>query len=121
MGNCLREWASSFTVLAVMCNRHSPLHRDSQSLAQWFDIMTSIGDYGPARMKFPNIGIEIAYNSGVMVGTSGRVVRHGVDSVIGDRVSWVWYMRDDIYKFVDIPRGHYSKYESIIADAFCCR
>ncbi|KAG1832777.1 hypothetical protein EV424DRAFT_1342281 [Suillus variegatus] len=47
MGNCLREWASSFTVLAVMCNRHSPLHRDSQSLAQWFDIMTSIGNYGP--------------------------------------------------------------------------
>ncbi|KAG2058793.1 hypothetical protein BDR06DRAFT_968292 [Suillus hirtellus] len=68
MGNCLREWVSSFTVLAVMCNRHSLLHQDSQSLAQWFDIMTSIG---------------------VMVGTSGRVVRHGVDSVIGDRVSWV--------------------------------
>ncbi|KAG2101092.1 uncharacterized protein F5147DRAFT_776821 [Suillus discolor] len=34
MGNCLRQWVSSFTVLAVMCNHCSPLHRDSQSLAQ---------------------------------------------------------------------------------------
>ncbi|KAG2086758.1 uncharacterized protein F5147DRAFT_588416 [Suillus discolor] len=121
MGNCLRQWASSFTVLAVMCNRCSPLHRDSQSLAQWFDIMTSIGDYGPVRMKFPNISVEIAYNSGVMVGTLGNIVRHGVDRVNGDRVSWVWYMRDDVHKFVDVPREDYSKYESIIADAFCCR
>ncbi|KAG1798340.1 hypothetical protein EV424DRAFT_1332991 [Suillus variegatus] len=119
MANCLRQWTSSFTVLAIMCNRCSPLHRDSQSLAQWFDIITSVGDYGPVRMKLPNIGIDIAYNSGVMVGTSGRIVRHGVDSVISDRVSWVWYMRDD-HKFVDVPRGDYSKYKSIIADAFCC-
>ncbi|KAG1868820.1 hypothetical protein C8R48DRAFT_598209 [Suillus tomentosus] len=120
MANCLRQWASSFTVLAVMCNRRSPLHRDSQSLAEWFDILTSVGDYGPARMKLPNIGIEIAYNSGVMIGTSGRIVRHGVDRVNGDRVSWVWYMRDDVHKFVDVPRGDYSKYKSIIADAFYC-
>ncbi|KAG2114219.1 uncharacterized protein F5147DRAFT_650028 [Suillus discolor] len=63
MGNCLRQWASSFTVLAVMCNHCSPLHRDSQSLAQWFDIITSIGNYGPVQMKLPNIGIEITYNS----------------------------------------------------------
>ncbi|KAG1794026.1 hypothetical protein EV424DRAFT_1548134 [Suillus variegatus] len=120
MANCLRQWPSSFTVLTVMCNRRSPLHRDSQSLAQWFDIITSVGNYGLVRMKLPNIGIEIAYNSGIMVGTSGRLVRHRVDSVIGDRVSWVWYMRDDVHKFVDVPRGDYSKYKSIIADAFCC-
>ncbi|KAG1820760.1 hypothetical protein EV424DRAFT_1322694, partial [Suillus variegatus] len=64
---------------------------------------------------------EITYNSGIMVSTSSRVVRHGIDSVIGDRVSWVWYMRDDIHKIFHVPQGHYSKYESIIADAFCCR
>ncbi|KAG1798775.1 hypothetical protein EV424DRAFT_1546170 [Suillus variegatus] len=46
MANCLRQWVSSFTVLAVMCNHCSPLHRDSQSLAQWFDIITSVSDYG---------------------------------------------------------------------------
>ncbi|KAG2108902.1 uncharacterized protein F5147DRAFT_652499 [Suillus discolor] len=84
MGNRLREWASVFTVVAVMCNWYTPLHRDALSRAQWFDIMTSVGGYTLARMKMPNIGIEIAYNSGVMAGTSGRIVRHGVNWVNSD-------------------------------------
>ncbi|KAG2058522.1 hypothetical protein BDR06DRAFT_1004231 [Suillus hirtellus] len=41
----LREWASVFTVVAIMCNWYTPLHRDALSHAQWFDIMTSIGGY----------------------------------------------------------------------------
>ncbi|KAG1838483.1 hypothetical protein C8R48DRAFT_622212 [Suillus tomentosus] len=117
MGTRLREWASVFTVVAVMCNRYTPLHRDALSRAQWFDIMTSVGGYTSARMKMPNIGIEIAYNPGVMAGTSGRIVRHGVNWVNGDRVGWVWYMRDDIHEFVDVPRGDYSRYKSVITDA----
>ncbi|KAG1822781.1 uncharacterized protein BJ212DRAFT_1296744 [Suillus subaureus] len=31
MGNHLQEWVSVFTALAVMCNRHSPLHHDTLS------------------------------------------------------------------------------------------
>ncbi|KAG1876089.1 hypothetical protein C8R48DRAFT_759440 [Suillus tomentosus] len=79
MGTRLREWASVFTVVAVMCNRYTPLHRDALSRTQWFDIMTSVGGNTSARMKMPNIGIEIAYNAGVMAGASGRIVRHGVN------------------------------------------
>ncbi|KAG1871351.1 hypothetical protein DFJ58DRAFT_722775 [Suillus subalutaceus] len=97
MGDCLREWASVFTVVAVICNRRSPLHRDPLSHSKWFDVMTSVGDYGAARMKMPNIGIEVVYDSGVMVVGSGRIVRHGVDVMDGDRIGWVWYMRDDVY------------------------
>ncbi|KAG2087206.1 uncharacterized protein F5147DRAFT_545215, partial [Suillus discolor] len=93
------EWASVFTVVAVMCNQYTPLHRDALSHAQWFDIMTSVGGYTSAQMKMPNIGIEIAYDAGVMAGTSGRIVRHGVNWMNGDRVGWVWYMRDDIHEF----------------------
>ncbi|KAG1829906.1 hypothetical protein F4604DRAFT_1607754, partial [Suillus subluteus] len=96
-------WASVFTALAIMCNRRSPLHRDTLSRAQWFDVMTSVGNNLLVRMQMPNIGIEITYNSGVMAGASGRIVRHGMDEVNGDRVGWVWYMRDDIHQFVDVP------------------
>ncbi|KAG1834668.1 hypothetical protein DFJ58DRAFT_735758 [Suillus subalutaceus] len=84
MGNRLREWVSVFTALAVMCNRCSPLHHDTLSRAQWFNVMTSVGNHSPVRMQMPNIGVEIAYNSGVMVGASGRIVRHGMDKVDGD-------------------------------------
>ncbi|KAG1828934.1 hypothetical protein EV424DRAFT_1536166 [Suillus variegatus] len=78
---------------------------------------TTVGGYTSVRMKMPNIGIEIAYDAGVMAGTLGRIVRHGVNWVNGDRVGWVWYMRDDIHEFVDVPRGDYSRYKSVVTDA----
>ncbi|KAG1723447.1 hypothetical protein EDB19DRAFT_2043791 [Suillus lakei] len=98
----LREWASVFTAVSIMSSRHSPLHCDPLSCAQWFDVMTSVGDYGAARMKMLNIGIEIVYDSGAMAVGSGRILRHGVD-MDGSRIAWVWYMRDDVHEFVDIP------------------
>ncbi|KAG1863196.1 hypothetical protein DFJ58DRAFT_656576 [Suillus subalutaceus] len=84
MGDRLREWASVFTALSIMCNRRSPFHHDPLSRSQWFDVMTSVGNYGGARMKMPNIGIEIVYVSGAMAVGSGRIIRHGVDVVDGD-------------------------------------
>ncbi|KAG1859311.1 hypothetical protein DFJ58DRAFT_658342 [Suillus subalutaceus] len=100
-----------------MYNWCSPFHRDPLSHSQWFDVMTSIGNYGGARMKMPNIGIEIVYDSGAMAVGSGRIIRHGVDVVDGDQIAWVWYMRDDVHEFIDMPRADYSRYESIVGDA----
>lgn len=65
----------------------------------------------------PNIGIEIVYDGGVMLAVSGRIVRHGMDKVNGDRTAWVWYMRDDVQEFVGMPWADYARYDSILADA----
>ncbi|KAG1724391.1 uncharacterized protein EDB91DRAFT_1255255 [Suillus paluster] len=70
MGARLREWASVFTAVAI-------------SRPQWFNVMTSVGNYGAARMKMPNIGIEIVYGPGAMAVGSGRIIRHGVDMDTG--------------------------------------
>lgn len=116
MGDRLREWASVFTALSIVSNRWSPLHRDPLSRPQWFDAMTTIGNYGVGRMKMPNLGIEIQYDPGCIAAGSGRIIRHGVNKVAGDQIAWVWYMRDDVQEFVDIPRADYSKYHSVVAD-----
>ncbi|KAG2131000.1 uncharacterized protein EDB93DRAFT_1255661 [Suillus bovinus] len=71
IGNCLREWASVFTALTIMCNRRSLLHRDPLSRPQWFDVMTTFGNYGVATIKMPNLGIECVYPAGSMVPGSG--------------------------------------------------
>ncbi|KAG0692004.1 hypothetical protein DFH29DRAFT_883259 [Suillus ampliporus] len=76
--------------------------------------MTSVSDYGAARMKMPNIGIEIVYGAAAMAVGSGRIIRHGVDMDAG-RIAWVWYMRDDVHEFVDMPRAEYSRYHSIVS------
>lgn len=117
MGDRLREWPSVFTALAIVCNRRSPMHRDPLSRPQWFDAMTTFGNYGVVTMKMPNLGIESVYPTGSMVAGSGRIIRHGLDMADGDRTAWVWYMRDDVHAFVDIPRADYSKYCSLVADA----
>ncbi|KAG2096499.1 uncharacterized protein F5147DRAFT_584003 [Suillus discolor] len=71
MGDRLREWASVFTALTIVCNWCSPMHRDPLSCPQWFDIMTTFGNYGVARMKMPNLGIESVYPAGSMIAGSG--------------------------------------------------
>ncbi|KAG1782100.1 hypothetical protein EV702DRAFT_1021374 [Suillus placidus] len=117
MGDRLREWASVFTALAIVCNQHSPMHRDPLSRPQWFDVMTTASDYGVASIKMPNLGIESVYPAGSMVAGSGRIIRHGLEMADGDQTAWVWYMRDDVHEFVDIPRADYSKYWSLVTDA----
>ncbi|KAG1771581.1 hypothetical protein EV702DRAFT_977334, partial [Suillus placidus] len=117
MGDRLREWASVFTALAIVCNRCSPMHRDPLSRPQWFDVMTTAGNYGVASIKMPNLGIESVYPAGSMVAESGRIIRHGLEMADSDQTAWVWYMRDDVHEFVDIPRADYSKYWSLVTDA----
>ncbi|KAG1742094.1 hypothetical protein EDD22DRAFT_851636 [Suillus occidentalis] len=116
IGDRLREWPSVFTALAIVCNRRSPMHRDPLSRPQWFDAMTTFGNYGVATIKMPNLGIESVYPAGSMVAGSGQIIRHGLEMADGDRTAWVWYMRDDVHAFVDIPRADYSKYWSLVAD-----
>ncbi|KAG1770149.1 hypothetical protein EV702DRAFT_978295 [Suillus placidus] len=84
IGDCLREWASVFTALAIVCNRHSPMHRDPLSHPQWFDVMTTTGNYGVASIKMPNLGIESVYPAGSMVAGSGRIIRHRLEMADSD-------------------------------------
>jgi hypothetical protein len=113
MGDHLREWASVFTTLTIVCNWNLLLHHDSLSRPQWFDVMTTFGNYSVASIKMPNLGCEIVYPAGCMVAGSGRIIRHGLDLVDDDQMAWVWYMKDDVHQFMDVPRVGYSEYCSL--------
>ncbi|KAG2365340.1 hypothetical protein BDR07DRAFT_1246032, partial [Suillus spraguei] len=95
----LGKWSSVFSALSIISNRETPFHRDSLSRMQWFDVLTSVGRYSHARMTLSSLQIELNYDPGVMVGMSGRAVRHGVHKVDGDRICWAWYMRDNVHDF----------------------
>ncbi|OJA07793.1 hypothetical protein AZE42_12694 [Rhizopogon vesiculosus] len=90
--DCLKNWASVFNMVTVMCNRSTPPHRDPKCPPEALDIMMSVGEYEPAVMDLKNLGITLGYKSGTMVATCCWIVRHAVDVDVGDWVMWAWFM-----------------------------
>lgn len=110
MHHLLKHWASVYTGASIMCNRQSPDHRDPKCPPEAFDILTCIGNYQHAVMKLTNLGIELAYDPGVMVSYSGRLVRHGIKVKDGDRIVWAWFLRDSVHNYARTPRPDYARY-----------
>ncbi|KAG1868424.1 hypothetical protein F4604DRAFT_1551397, partial [Suillus subluteus] len=102
-------WASVYTETAIMCNHQSPDHRDPKCPPEAFDILTCIGSYRQATMKLPNLGIELAYNLGVMVSYLGHLVRHGIRVDEGNQIVWSWFLRDSIHNYARTPRPDYAR------------
>ncbi|KAG1837663.1 hypothetical protein F4604DRAFT_1601198 [Suillus subluteus] len=118
MHHLLKYWASVYTVTAIMCNHQSPDHRDLKCPPEAFNILTSIGSYRCATMKLPNLGIEMAYNPGVMVSYSGHLVRHGIRVDEGNQIVWSWFLRDSIHNYARTPRPDYAKYNLADLNAY---
>ncbi|KAG1733104.1 hypothetical protein EDB19DRAFT_1911684 [Suillus lakei] len=51
MSETLQYWASVFNTLSVISNQETPNHRDHLSIAECFNILTTVGNYSNARMK----------------------------------------------------------------------
>ncbi|KAG1892839.1 uncharacterized protein F5891DRAFT_986360 [Suillus fuscotomentosus] len=109
----LKHWASVFNVVSVICNRRSPPHRDPKCRPEAFYIMTTAGIYHPVIMDFMNLGIKFLYDSGSMLASSCRLVRHHMHVEQGSRIVTAWYMRDSIHNFVGTPRTDYAKYGNV--------
>ncbi|KAG2029980.1 hypothetical protein BDR03DRAFT_846810, partial [Suillus americanus] len=97
MSETLQYWATMFNILIIICNRETLNHRDHSLIPKCFNILTSVGNYLNARMSMPSLQLEFRYDPGCMIAFSGRIVRHGVLAVEGDRIGWAWYMRDAVH------------------------
>ncbi|KAG1882237.1 hypothetical protein F4604DRAFT_1577679, partial [Suillus subluteus] len=109
----LQRWTSVFNVVSIICNRRSPPHRDPKCRPAAFDIMTTAGMYHPVVMDFMNLGIKFLYDSGSMLASSCRLVRHYMNVEEGNRIVTAWYMRDSIHNFVGTPSTEYAKYDRV--------
>ncbi|KAG2740821.1 hypothetical protein P692DRAFT_201796918 [Suillus brevipes Sb2] len=109
MSETLQYWASVFNTLSIISNRETPNHRDHLSMPECFDILTTAGDYSNARMSMPSLQLEFKYNPGCMIVFSGRIVRHGVHAVQGDRIAWAWYMRDSVQSYAGVPSSGWAR------------
>jgi hypothetical protein len=91
-------WISIFNGVQVISNRQSPFHRDNQSSVEWYDLLATIGPYKLAIFELPGVGLRFRYNSGTIIGLSGRLLRHRVSNADGDRICLAYYMRENVQR-----------------------
>ena len=114
LANILQFWASPFTGLSLMNNRQTLFHRDSLGCYEWMDLLATIGLYTKGILQMLGLGLEFEYDSGMVVGVSGRAVRHRAQSN-GERLCFAYYMRENVTRahgletyfanIVDVGRG----------------
>jgi len=104
MQEALGHWSTIYTNLSLISNQKTPLHCDPQSRSDWFDLLTTVGEYQDCFLNIPTLGVQLEYSPGMVVAFSGRLLRHGVIEEGGDRCCLAYYMRDNIHNWLGVPR-----------------
>ena len=81
----LENWMSPFTGLSLMNNWQTPVHCDNGGCYCGMDLLATVGPYQRGRMNLPGLGLKLEYNSGTLVGVTGRILQHGA-AASGERV-----------------------------------
>ncbi|KAH9035449.1 hypothetical protein EDB83DRAFT_2228913, partial [Lactarius deliciosus] len=87
-------WTSVYTSISVICNRLTPAHWDVSSRKQWYDLLASVGRYQNCNLKLLGLGVLLEYGPGSVVGVLGALLEHEVLHFEGERVCYVYFMRD---------------------------
>ena len=95
-GPTISRWPSIQTAISIISNRSTPFHRDEKSQMQWYDLLCSVGEYDKAPLYLSPINVRVDNLPGSVCAFSGMALRHGVRKCSGSRISFAWYLRDDV-------------------------
>jgi hypothetical protein len=94
-----KQWQSVYTGIAIISNRVTPAHRDTKGKPEWFDLLVNYtgGDDSKPQLLIHDLGLELDYSSGTVVGLCGTIFEHEVKSWgEGDRVCYAHFMREAV-------------------------
>lgn len=98
--SAMSQWPFCFNAAHIVVNRSTPLHRDTSSRPEWFDLLLSLGTYGrTAVMAMRTLGICVPYDAGSVVTLSSQLVLHGVPEVPPDRICYALLMSDAVHEW----------------------
>ncbi|KAK7680020.1 hypothetical protein QCA50_016966 [Cerrena zonata] len=123
--NTIRNWPSAQTALSIISNRETPFHRDGLSRMSWYDMLTSIGPYSKAPLYLSPLALRIDNRPGTICAFSGAAIRHRVRKCNLPRISFAWYMRENVREgeciepagWMTQNRYQSGRYPSI----YCCK
>ena len=98
------EWQSIYTGIQIISNRITPRHRDSKGRPEWFDLLASFcGAGSKPHLLVEDLGLDLEYSSGTVVGLCGTVFEHEVQAWGGgDRVCYAHFMREAVWRRLDV-------------------
>jgi hypothetical protein len=100
-----KEWQSVYNGISIISNRQTPFHRDSKGRPEWYNTLINYsGTGGRPRLVLKDLGMDLEYLSGTVVGFCGSILQHGVGTWgNGDRVCYAHFMRESVRKCLDMP------------------
>lgn len=105
------QWQSVYNGISIISNRQTPSHRDTKGRIEWYDTLVSYSN-GAAKpsLSIKDIGMNLEYSSGTVIGFCGSVLEHEVKSWgIGDRVCYAHFMRESVRERLDVPPAGWAK------------
>jgi hypothetical protein len=73
------EWQSVYTGIHIISNCITPPHHDSKGQLEWFDILAShCGTGSTPHLLVQDLGLDLDYRSGTIVGLSRTIFEHAV-------------------------------------------
>jgi hypothetical protein len=84
-----------------------PAHQDSNSRKQWYDLLVSLGSYQNCKLEMPGLGVLLEYGPGTVVGLVGSMLELEVSHFEGERVCYVYFMRDSVYEWAGVLGKHW--------------
>jgi hypothetical protein len=75
-----------------------------------------LGRYQNCGLNLPGLGITLEYGLDIVVEILGMVIEHAVPDVKGDRVCYVYFMRNNVHEWANVPASDWmsTKYYSSI-------
>jgi hypothetical protein len=110
-----QNWQSVYNGIAVISNRTTPSHRDRKGRPEWFDLLLNYSNGGAKpRLLIKDLGMDLEYSSGTVVGVCGSIFEHEVPSWgVGERVCYAHFLREEVRDCLDVPAAswvHQDRY-----------
>lgn len=110
----MKHWPSCFTAMQVINNRTVPLHRDSGGPYTALDLITVIGDYTRGMVHVENCPLDFLQSPGSVLAFSPRLMLHEVREYTGNRISFAWFVKDNLYHWARIPQIPWSHANDVL-------
>ncbi|KAJ3537963.1 hypothetical protein NMY22_g5369 [Coprinellus aureogranulatus] len=92
----LEHWSSPFTAFALIANRETPFHHDTNGGKMLLDLLATFGRYSKGRLDVPLMGSRFMYNPCTAILLPGYLFEHGACRTDGERICLASFFRPNV-------------------------